>query len=127
MIGSSSGLATLTASFNDNQQTLDTRLQEFVTLYIDYTPAEVSRNLTIQFETGWDKVNFFPASIVTASSAGTETIDQNLIKIAGGAGGTSIKRRIVIQMADEYSRFSVKEDGSSNFGTCSIVATYSGK
>jgi hypothetical protein len=125
LIGTSSTNATLTASYDDNYKDLNVEGVGQLICYIEYVPAQDGRYIEIQYEFGNDLNDLYKSTTQYPA-----TTNRNLYitptKFIGISGGTTYKLRDAIDVADKWFRISVKESGSSDFGTILIrsIATY---
>ena len=118
IIGTSSSPATLTATYSGNQTTMSTGVFKVATFYVFYTPAASSRNLSIQVEGSADRSNWAKKIIFfETDTSGESNMLGHVVKLAGTTGGSQYTARYMVPTADEFLRISVKEDGSSSFGT----------
>lgn len=130
-IGSKDTASTLTALFAGNTSTAFTLGREMgqLELEVTYTPkvGESNRYLVIRVERGQESDNLFQITKTEDASLGDEYVVSRPYDIifpneSGTVGGTTYKGDISIPIAHKWGRISVKESGSSNFGTCSVKA-----
>ena len=131
VIGSESAGATMTAAFSGNTSGVFTvgREMEMLTLYVSYTPksGQSDRYIVIRLEFG-DRNDDLYQIVKNEDYSSDSSIlisrpfDRLFPKDTGTVGGTEYKGRIAQPVADKYGRVSVKESGTSNFGTATIKA-----
>lgn len=134
LIGSKSGTTrtsvTLTAAYDVANKTtiFKTGTMRRVTLDILYTmgATETSNSIEVRVDSGSDGTNFYRAANESAS-AGTTTVTAREYTFVGtNAAAATISLKL--DVADKYTRISVKETGVvTNFGTVFVEATLSGK
>lgn len=125
LIGTSSTAATLTDTYTDNTKTFQVEGVSQAAFYIEYTPAAASRIVYIQYEFGPASDDFYKStSKDTTSTARTLYIVPT--QFTGTTASTAYKLRDTIDIADKWLRISVKESGSSSFGTVTIRGDFSG-
>jgi hypothetical protein len=120
MIGTASAAATLSDSYGDNQVSFPTPEFDRAVVYVDYTPAENARQLFIQVEGGPTNSNFYPKTALLDDQSGQSTLLDHIGVLDGTTASTTYKKRWEIPISDKFIRLSVKEDGSSNFGTVKV-------
>lgn len=128
-LGSNATPLTLTAS-DQTSTTVVTKNSSKMVLYVEYTPAENSRNLTVTIEFGDDNGNWFPLTVgydaaVSGGNVNT-TLNTNKFIIPGTTASTTYPRRYAFEIGDKLARVKVKEDGAGTFGTAYVQAAVSG-
>ena len=116
---------TLTASFDDNVNVVHMGNKSQMQLYIDYTPAQDGRKISVQIE-GSPNGSRYYKKVTSDISSGTETWSIKVGTFTGTTGGVTYPIEVSEPVADKSIRISVKEDGSANFGTVSIQFLKSG-
>jgi len=123
IIGTSASPTTLTDTYAGNSVTLATAVFSVLIIYAFYTPGDDDRNMSIQVEGSADGTNFAQKVIFKDEVSGESTMLGHVAKVNGVTNGEQYARRYVIKVADNFIKVSIKEDGSSNFGTAFIQAT----
>ena len=127
IVGSASAAATLTGAYTGNTKIF--KVEGFVelTLYLEYTPAEADRTMSIQVEGSPDGVTFFPlASLQDTNPFDGSAKGLDYVKTMVSLGASVQRMRFTYPLADISCRVSVKEDGS-NFGTIKVINLISGQ
>ena len=120
IIGDADTASTLTAAYSGNQVSFPTPEFDRAVLYVEYTPAESARNLSIQVEGAAIDGDFFPKTALLDAETGISTLLDHIGKLEGTTGSTTYKKRWEVPISDKFLRISAKEDGSSNFGTVKV-------
>ena len=121
VIGSEDSADTLTAAYAGNASTFPVGGKYQLQLYVEYTPAANNRTLSIQMEFSPDQSDFYKVVMTSLDSSGTETITvREPQKFLGATADTTYKVRVSEPVADSHCRISVKEDGSSDFGSVTL-------
>ncbi len=112
---------TLTNSYDDNNAIVDVRGIKLLTVYIEYTPDHADSTFYLQVESGVDAVNLYPkAALVEEDTSGESEAKSHIIKLASAGAGTTVKKRILVEVADVKVRLSMKETTSDGYGTGKI-------
>jgi len=125
LVGNEEAAHSLTASYADNQGSFTIRGMSQVMFYIQYTPAQDGRIITLQVEAGPSRSDFYKTISIESSTTG-DTAHLNPIVFTGATAAVTYKWRYSIPVADKEIRISAKEDGVANFGTVKIIVTVSG-
>lgn len=112
--------STLTASYDDNTSTEDVRGYNLVTMYVSYTPADAGGKAYIQLEAGPDEDKLFPKTAVLDSVSGVSSAKNHAFELSASSVGTTVKARIMVDLADVRMRVSAKEVASS-YGTITVI------
>lgn len=119
VIGSATTAATLTALFADNTKIFNIEGINQIVFDVEYTPAAANRTISLQYEFSTDNSTFFHRTVVKISSTErTLTIPPTIF--LGALAGTAYKFEDAVNVANRWMRVSVKEDGSSSFGTVTL-------
>ncbi len=118
--------ATLTASLNDNLRIFPSYGHDILDLEVSYTPAASSRTFTLFIEYSSDGSTFYPLTErMTDIADGHQMLIENPLTVAGTTGGTTYRRQVQVRGLLQSVRVSMKEDGSSTFGTAKVTGTFS--
>jgi len=120
IIGDETTASTLTDAYTDNKLSFPTPEFDRAILYVEYTPAENARNMYIQVEGSPDGTNYYPKTALLDAQTGESTLLDHIGLIEGTTASTAYKKRWEVPISDKYVRISVKEDGTSNFGTVTV-------
>ena len=120
LIGDADTASTLTAAYTGNQESFPTPEFDRMIVYVTYVPTESARNLSIQVEGSPEGTTYFPKTALLDAETGVSTLLDHIGTLEGTTGGTTYKKRWEIPISDKFLRVSVKEDGSSNFGTVKV-------
>jgi len=136
--GTAAATLTLTASYVASDNVPIGGMSQAI-LACSYTPktAQSNRNLFVKVEFSYDGGTIWVplskgADAAAASNIIVTTVYDWEFKLAGATGGTTYSQRILIDLGDygvgtsPLMRVSVKEDGSDNFGTTTVILTLSG-
>lgn len=117
---------TLTASLNGNLRTFQSYGHSQCELEVFYTPAANTRLCTLFVEYSSNGDDWVPYTMLREDiGAFTLNAVENPITITGTTGGTTYARKVHIPNLLQHFRVSVKEDGSTDFGTATVKATFS--
>jgi len=112
---------TLTDSYDDNQAVTDVRALKLMTIYVEYTPVEADSTFYLQVESGLDATNLYPkVALLEEDVTGESTAKSHVIKLDSVGAGTTVKKRILVEVADVKVRLSMKESVSASYGTGKI-------
>ena len=139
VIGSASVATTLTATYAGSVTVPLGGMSQAI-LYCVYTPkaAEADRTMSVKVEFSFDGGTIWVplskgADAAVASNIIVTTVYDSEFAMAGAAGGTQYEQRIPVSVG-EYGvgtpvlmRVQVKEDGTENFGTATVVLSLSGR
>jgi len=125
LIGNESSTSTLTAAYADNQGSFTIAGMSQVVAYVQYTPAQDGRMITVQAEFGPERSDVYKTVSVDSSTTG-DTAYVNPLSFVGDTASVTYKIRYSIPIADKEVRISAKENGTTNFGTVKIRITASG-
>ncbi len=125
-IGTATAAATLTGAYTDNTKIFDVEGFVELTLYLEYTPAEASRTMSVLVEGSPDGTTFFPiASLQDTNPFDGTAKSLDFVKTMVSTGTGVQRMRFTYPLADISCRVSVKEDGA-NFGTIKVINLISG-
>ena len=122
IIGSAVVGDTLTDAYAGNTSTDDVRGHKVAVLYVEYTPAENTSDAYIQIEAGPDEATLFPkTALLDIDTSGESSVKGHVFKLEAVTGGTPVKSRIIVDLADVKLRVSAKEVTSGSYGTMKIL------
>lgn len=122
IIGNAATGVTLTDSYSGNTNTSDVRGHKVGVLYIEYIPADNSSDAYIQIEAGPDEATLFPkTALLDIDTTGESSARSHVFKIEAVTSGVSVKKRIIIDLADVKLRVSTKETTAGAYGTMKIL------
>ena len=130
IFGTDSTTVTLSDSYNDNQRAFPIGGMSEIKVYVQYTPDQSSRSIYIQIEDGLEEDDLYLRSTIQPSFNDIEVATPPYIFPDSGSsttGSQTYKFSLSIPVASKHFRISIKEDGSSNFGTAKVRVEYSGK
>jgi hypothetical protein len=127
LIGSGSAAATLTASYSGNTKTVSIGGMSQLVLGIIYTPAQNSRVISIKVEVSFEGTNYYYLTTEDRRDGAITIHLREPETFTGTTGGTSYPFTRSYPIAHKIARVSVKEDGSSDFGTVKLLYMSSGK